>query len=129
MFVGLLANLVAVMANGGLMPITRSTVVAAAGDERAARYTPGEWLAGSKDILIEDGSGRAMALGDRLVVHIGAGGFVASAGDAVVGLGLIVLAVEASVAFHSSSFASREAETPVRGAPEKRAEGGAVTSS
>jgi hypothetical protein len=104
-------------------------VTAAAGDERAAAYTPGQWLNGSKDVLIADGSGHAVALGDSLVVHIGKGGFVASAGDLVVGFGLVVLAVEASVAFQRGSFGSPEAAAEARGRSKKRAEGGAVTSS
>ncbi|MDP9237038.1 MAG: DUF5317 family protein [Chloroflexota bacterium] len=129
MFVGLLANLAAVLANGGFMPIDRATVAAAVGDERAAAYVPGQWLSGSKDALIADGGGHAVALGDSLVVHIGRGGFVASAGDLVVGFGLVVLAAEASIAFQRGSLRSRETAAGARVASKTEAEGGAVTSS
>lgn len=96
MFVGLLANLAVILANGGLMPIERSTVIEAIGEERAAAYEAGEWIAGSKDVLVEDGDGRALALGDSIIVRVGGGGFAASPGDLVVWCGLAVLAAEAS---------------------------------
>ncbi len=99
MFVGMLANLVAITANGGLMPITRATVIDAIGAERAAQYEAGAWIAGSKDVLVASGEGRAVALGDSIIIRIGNGGFAASPGDVVVWAGLVVLAAEASIAW------------------------------
>lgn len=128
LFVGLGANLAPIVANGGLMPIERATVAAAIGDERASRYAPGEWIDGSKDVLVGDGQGRLTALGDSITVRAGGGGFVASPGDIVVWVGLLAIAAEASVAWQ------RKARRPDAGAPgaDKQgaptAEGGAVTS-
>jgi hypothetical protein len=126
MFVGLAANLAAILANGGLMPIERSSVVDAVGETRAARYEPGAWISGSKDVLVTPGHGRAVALGDSLVVHIGRGGFVASPGDLVVWTGLILLAGEASLGWQRRL---RGSSAPESGSDAERAEGGAATSS
>jgi hypothetical protein len=97
-FVGLAANLCAILANGGLMPIDRATVVHAVGEERAATYTTGEWVRGSKDILV-DGDGRAAALGDQIAIGFGNGGMVVSPGDIVIWAGLVILAAEGSIAW------------------------------
>jgi hypothetical protein len=130
MTVGLMANLAAVLANGGLMPITEATVASAVGYDRAARYTSGAWLAGSKDVLLAEGSGHAVALGDAIVIHVGGGGFVASAGDVVVAFGLVVLAAEASLAFQRDRRCSADlGRDPSASASANETEGGAVTSS
>jgi hypothetical protein len=128
MFVGLAANLAVILANGGLMPIERSTVAAAAGEERAARYRPGAWISGSKDVLVDPGGGHAVALGDSIVVHVGAGGFVASPGDIIVWAGLVVLAGEASLAWQRRASRGYRAgsESGERSGGE-RAEGSAAT--
>jgi len=130
-FVGLAANLAVILANGGLMPIERHTIAAAAGEERAARYRPGAWISGSKDVLVGPGSGHAVPLGDSIVVHIGEGGFVASPGDIIVWAGLVVLAGEASLAWQRRASrghrAASESEKAVAGG--ERAEGSAATSS
>jgi hypothetical protein len=107
MFVGFAANLAAILANGGLMPIERSTVVDAIGAERAAAYAPGAWIAGSKDVLVEDGDGRATALGDSIIVRLGGSGFAASPGDVVVWSGLALLVAEASWGWQRRSRAAR----------------------
>jgi hypothetical protein len=94
MFVGMAANLCAITANGGLMPIEHSTVVEAVGAERAAEYATGRWIEGSKDVLVADGGGRITALGDSIIVRVGGGGFAASPGDVVVWCGLALLIAE-----------------------------------
>lgn len=98
-FVGLAANLAVVLANGGLMPIERGTVERAVGIERSSRYVTNEWIRGSKDVLVEDGSGRATVLGDGIIVRIGGGGFAASPGDIVIWTGVVILAVEVALAW------------------------------
>jgi hypothetical protein len=95
-FVGLAANLAVILANGGLMPIRRDTVEEAIGFERSSEYASGEWIRGSKDVLVEPGQGAAVALGDRIIVRLGSGGFAASAGDVVVWCGMLLVAAEAS---------------------------------
>jgi hypothetical protein len=124
-FVGLAANLAAILANGGLMPIEHSTVVEAIGVERAATYAQGEWIQGSKDVLVDDGRGRAPALGDAIIIRIGNGGFAASAGDIVIFSGLMVLVAELSVAWQRGVRAERRSGQSDASPP--RAEGGAPT--
>ena len=124
MFVGLLANLAAVVANGGLMPIERHTIVKAVGEDRAADYEAGAWIAGSKDVLLSPGEGQLVALGDSIVIHISGGGVAASPGDVVVWGGLLVLAGEASVAWQRRQRAGT-ADEPIP--PGVRAEGSATT--
>jgi hypothetical protein len=123
-FVGLVANLCVIVANGGLMPMERSTLVSALGAEHADAYTTGAWISGSKDVLVERGEGQLVALGDSIIVRVGGGGFVASPGDVVIWSGLLILAAEASIAWQ---HASRKARRIERVAEARPAEGGATT--
>ncbi|MEX2226868.1 MAG: DUF5317 family protein [Dehalococcoidia bacterium] len=122
-FVGLTANFATILANGGLMPIERSTVVEAVGAERAATHASGQWIAGSKDVLVADAEGQLTALGDSIIVRVGGSGFAASPGDIVVWCGLVLLAGEASWRWQRGLRGTRE------GAPSRvqRAEGSAPT--
>jgi hypothetical protein len=108
MFVGLAANLAVILANGGLMPIERATVIEAVGVERASAYVPGDWIAGSKDVLVPDRGGRGTALGDGIIVRLGPGGFAASPGDIVVWCGLALLVAEGSWGWQQSRSRGRD---------------------
>lgn len=124
LYVGLLANLLPIVANGGLMPIDRATVVEAIGEERAAGYETGEWVRGSKDVLVATGEGRLRALRDQIIIRVGNGGIVASPGDVVVGAGMLLLALEASLAWNRRHTTS-EPHLTQRASDEAR--GGAAT--
>jgi hypothetical protein len=100
------------------MPIERRTVAQAVGAERAASYAPGDWIAGSKDVLVADGAGRATALGDSIIVRVGGGGFAASPGDIVVWCGLALLVAEASWGWQRSRRGGRDDATPIAHAAE-----------
>jgi hypothetical protein len=121
-YVGLLANLAPILANGGLMPIRHASIVEAVGEERAARYETGSWIPGSKDVLVPNDGGRLTGLGDQIVIRVGGGGLIVSPGDLVIWAGLLVLAGEASLAWQRRQRAVRS-PTSARAA----AEGGAVT--
>lgn len=89
---GLLLNFVAIAANGGLMPITPETL--ARGDF-PEDVQPGEWLSGSKDILLEREDVRLWALTDRFVFQELPGGTLAySIGDVFIAAGFLVLLIE-----------------------------------
>jgi hypothetical protein len=122
MFVGLSANLAVIVANGGLMPVERATVIEAIGEQRAAAYDTGAWIAGSKDVLVRDGGGRATSLGDSIIVRTGNHGFAASPGDVVVWCGLALLIAEASWRWQRG-LSRRAHELPAAA----RAQGGAST--
>jgi Family of unknown function (DUF5317) len=129
MYVGLGANLAAILANGGLMPIRRSTVAEAIGSDRAASYRAGGWVTHTKDVLVEDGEGHLLALGDGIVVPMGENGIVASPGDLVVLAGIMVLAGEyVWRRQRHRGAASRSIETPPASVRTSGAEGGAATS-
>ena len=133
-FIGLATNLCVIVANGGLMPMERSTLVAAIGSERADAYRTGDWISGSKDVLVERGEGgEFVALGDSIILRGGGGGLVASPGDIVIWAGLVILTVEASIAWQRSQRRTRiermaRAQDALADAHEQTtAEGGATT--
>jgi len=125
MFVGMAANLAVILANGGLMPIERATVVQAVGAERAGAHAPGSWITGSKDVLVRDGDGRLVALGDSIVLRLGPRGLAASPGDVVVWAGLALLIAEAAWGWERSRW--RVSRRIGDGSAPARAEGGAST--
>lgn len=95
--VGLAANLVVVVCNGGLIPMEHSTLVSAVGQERADQYQVNSWLTGSKDVLVADGQGKFLFLGDQIIITpFGMVGFVASPGDIVVLSGFVLFLLEIS---------------------------------
>ncbi len=114
-FVGLAANLAAIVANGGLMPIEQHTVVAAVGAEQASSYESGAWIEGSKDVLLAPGQGRLVPLGDGILIRAGGGGIAVSPGDIVVWAGLMALVAEASFAWQKRPRASRRSDAPAAG--------------
>ena len=128
-FVGLAANLAAILSNGGLMPIEHSTVVEAVGAGPAAQYQLGDWISGSKDVLVAPGDGHLLPLGDSIIVRVGGGGFVASPGDMVVWAGLLALAAEAGVRWQLRQRAVRRTalDSPPSERTTPKAEGGATT--
>jgi hypothetical protein len=91
-FVGLAMNAAAILANGGLMPITPETVERTG--ELPADARIGEWLPGSKDVLLERKDVRLYPLSDRLVLHEISGVIRAfSPGDVVIAAGLLVTVI------------------------------------
>lgn len=125
MFVGMAANLAAILANGGLMPIERHTLVSAVGEVQAAQYKTGSWVSGSKDVLVAPDGGRLVVLGDSIIIRFGSAGIVASPGDLVVGAGLAVLAGELSLAMQRRRRSAAMATASEGSAGQ--AEGGAIT--
>jgi hypothetical protein len=95
MAAGLLLNLAAILANGGLMPIAPETVQAVAGTEELAQYQPGQRLPTSKDVLLAKGDTRLQALSDHVVLPL-PGWFhkAASPGDLVIVLGIVVVVTQ-----------------------------------
>lgn len=64
---GLLLNLAAMLANGGLMPIEASAVQAV-GKVPLSELEPGQHIPGTKNRLVAAGDARALLLSDRFVI-------------------------------------------------------------
>lgn len=96
--VGLVANLLVVVCNGGLMPIERTTLISAVGQEQADQHSVGYWLPGSRNVLVADGKGNFLFLGDQIIITLPFGelGFVVSPGDIVVLSGFAIFWLEFS---------------------------------
>lgn len=86
--IGLLLNFLPIVANGGLMPVTPETL--ARGDF-PEDVRPGDWVPGSKDVLLEEEDVRLWEFGDRFVLDAFPGTIAYSAGDIFVAVGLVVL--------------------------------------
>jgi hypothetical protein len=86
---GLALNFLAIATNGGLMPITPETVLRTG--EIPQGVEAGDWMPGSKDVLLERPDARLWFLGDRLVWEEISAVFRAfSIGDVVIAGGLAV---------------------------------------
>ena len=103
---GLLLNFIAIIANGGLMAITPETVLKTG--ELPDDAAIGEWLPGSKDILLEREDVHLWALTDRLTWDPVSSVFRAfSIGDVVIVTGLVLAVVELlAPRFAGSKFSS-----------------------
>jgi hypothetical protein len=90
---GVLLNFAAVAANGGLMAITPETVLKTGDLPEDAVI--GEWLPGSKDVLLEREDVRLWSLTDRLTWDAVSPVFRAfSVGDVIILAGLVVTLVD-----------------------------------
>jgi hypothetical protein len=89
--IGLILNFLPIVANGGLMPVTPETL--ARGDF-PEDVQLGEWVPGSKDVLLAEEDVRLGALGDRFVLDSFAGTIAYSIGDVIIAVGLVALLVE-----------------------------------
>lgn len=90
---GLLLNFAAIVANGGLMAITPQTILKTGSlpDDAVA----GEWLPGSKDVLLERGDVHLWFLTDRLTWDAISPAFRAfSIGDVIIVVGLALTLAE-----------------------------------
>ena len=96
--VGLLLNLVVMVANGGLMPVTAARVAQAGLSHRIAGVEAGHGIPGTKNVLVQPGSARLEMLSDVVVLPRGLPSQrVVSPGDVIVVLGLSTLFVSAAV--------------------------------
>ncbi len=86
---GLLMNSAAIVANGGLMPITPETALKSGALPSDAQL--GQWLPGSKDVLLERGDAHLWFLGDRFTWDAMSSVVRAfSLGDVILAVGLVV---------------------------------------
>lgn len=92
--VGVTANLVVMISNGGLMPIERSVFIENGNPSLGAKLDSGSWIQYSKSVLVDDGDGRLLFLDDNIPLKISFFGVVASPGDFVITAGLFTFLTE-----------------------------------
>ena len=92
--VGLVLNLTAMLANGGLMPVEPSAVQAV-GKVPLSELQPGEHIPGTKNRLLPAGDARAPLLSDRFVIPVPEPfGAAVSIGDVLVAGGVVIAYAE-----------------------------------
>lgn len=102
---GLALNLLAIAANGGLMPVAPEAMLLAGKAEQLASLAPGQWVPASKDILLPPERTILWPLTDVLVYRSAFGGSrIFSIGDVVIALGVFLTVADL---FRSKAF-SRE---------------------
>jgi hypothetical protein len=69
MFVGLMLNLLVIVANGGLMPVEQHAVDAV-GKHDGAQLTIGEHIPGSKNVLLDRSDVRLRELSDVILLPV-----------------------------------------------------------
>ena len=87
---GMLLNFLAIVSNGGLMPVAPEHL----SQSQLAEVEPGDAVPNSKDVLLEKDDTHLRWLSDRLEWDSGTKLQVFSVGDAIIGAGLVVLLLE-----------------------------------
>ncbi|MFQ5472489.1 MAG: DUF5317 family protein [Dehalococcoidia bacterium] len=87
MGIGLLLNFLAIAANGGLMPVTPETLAQGGFPDHVS---VGEWVPGSKDVLLLREDVRLWSLGDRFVLDEFPRTLAYSLGDVIILAGLVI---------------------------------------
>lgn len=92
LILGLLANFIVIVGNGGLMPMSPATLEKLVSPNRAASWEIGERVGRTKDRLMAEEDTRLAILSDRLVLPKWTGYAVAySIGDLIIALGAFLL--------------------------------------
>ena len=92
--VGMLLNFVVIVANGGLMPIAPATMERAGLEDELVELELGDSVPQTKNVLLDEGDTHLELLSDRITWGSTGPVPVFSIGDAVIGIGLIVVLVE-----------------------------------
>lgn len=92
--VGMLLNFVVIVANGGLMPIAPTTMESAGLEDELVELELGDSVPQTKNVLLDEGDTHLELLSDRITWGSTGPVPVFSIGDAVIGIGLIVVLVE-----------------------------------
>ncbi len=96
---GLLLNFLAIVTNGGLMPVSPANMEKAGLGDELAELELGEAVPLSKDVLLDEGDTHLQWLTDRFAWDSPGPFSVFSIGDAIVGVGLVVVLVELLLSF------------------------------
>jgi len=91
---GTLLNFLAIVTNGGLMPISPANMERAGFGDELAELELGDAVPVSKNVLLEESDTHLQWLTDRLAWHSPGPFSVASIGDVIIGAGLVLVLVE-----------------------------------
>ncbi len=91
---GMLLNLLVIVANGGLMPIAPATMERAGHGDELVELELGDSVPQTKNVLLDEGDTHLELLSDRITWASPGPIVVFSIGDAVIGAGLIIILVE-----------------------------------
>ncbi len=91
---GTLLNFLAIVANGGLMPISPANMEKAGLEKELAQLQVGDAVPLSKNVLLEEGDTDLQWLTDRFTWDSPGPFSVFSIGDVIIGVGLLVVLVE-----------------------------------
>jgi hypothetical protein len=89
--IGLLLNMLPIVANGGLMPVTAEHLARAGATDSIAGKQEGDAIPYSKNVLKSEGNTHFYDLSDRIVVDNPFFFRVFSVGDVVIAAGLVVM--------------------------------------
>jgi hypothetical protein len=92
--VGMLLNFLAIVTNGGLMPVSPASMEKGGLGEELAGLGPGDAVPDSKNVLLEESDTNLQWLSDRFTWGSPGPFSVFSIGDVIIGAGLIVVLVE-----------------------------------
>lgn len=92
--VGMLLNFLAIVTNGGLMPISPASMEKGGLGEELAELGPGDAVPDSKNVLLEESDTNLQWLSDRFTWGSPGPFSIFSIGDVIIGAGLIVVLVE-----------------------------------
>jgi hypothetical protein len=92
--IGMLLNLLVIVANGGLMPIAPATMERAGLEDELVELELGDSVPQTKNVLLDEGDTHLELLSDRITWGSSGPVPVFSIGDAVIGIGLIIILVE-----------------------------------
>lgn len=92
--VGVLLNLLAIVANGGLMPISPASMEKAGLENRLAELELGDSVPDTKNVLLDESDTHLQLLSDRFAWDSPGPAPVFSIGDVIVVIGLGILLVE-----------------------------------
>lgn len=105
--VGAVLNFLAIVANGGLMPISPATMEKAGLEDDLAELELGDAVPLTKNVLLDEGDTALQWLTDRLTWDFLGPFPVVSIGDVIIAAGLVVVLVELLLAF-AARGASRD---------------------
>lgn len=93
---GAFLNFLAVISNGGLMPVSPENLREAGLEEKLAGREPGDAIPGTKDVLLEEEDTHLLFLSDRLTLWGGRGPIPAafSVGDVIIVVGAAIALLE-----------------------------------